>query len=112
MDNMDFWMTRNWPEIGHVPFSRDVIEKAMHDEDSLFVFDFHPLHIALNTTSVEDYVAKKHAVVSGGISPFDLRATGRGTATFFEDLVSEMFRRNVKSASCLEALHYFGCIPT
>jgi hypothetical protein len=111
MDNMDFWMAKNWPDAKHVPFSRTIVENAVADDESLFVFDFHPLHIALNTRSHEDYVARKDQVLADSAPPFALRSFGRGVATFFEELCSEMDRRNVRSVSCLEALHHFGCIP-
>lgn len=106
MDNMDFWMVKNWPDINHVPFDKDIIRRAVSGND-LYVFDFHPLHIALNTRSHEDYVKVKDDIVQGKASPFDLRFPGRGTATFFEELCEEMERHKVVSHTCSEALTYF-----
>jgi len=109
MDNMDFWMCRNWPGLGHKPFDRGVIERALSEPDSLFVFDLHPLHIALNTRGHEDYATSKSRVVEGGESAFAHAREGRGTRMFFEELCNAMESANVRSSSCAEALEAFGC---
>jgi hypothetical protein len=103
MDNMDFWMPKNWPELGHSPFDPSVIARALN-EPGLYVFDFHPLHIALNTRSHDDYTQVRARVVDEGISPFDLRASGRGVGVFFEELCEAVDRAGVRSVSCTEAL--------
>lgn len=103
MDNMDFWMSKNWPELRHRPFDHRVIDRAL-GSDALFVFDFHPLHIALNSGSHEFYSSVKARIIEGGESPFDLRAPGRGTADFFAELCVAMRRANVQSVSCAEAV--------
>ena len=108
MDNMDFWMPKNWPEAGHVPFDPKVIRNALAG-DALFVFDVHPLHIALNTRTHEDYVAVKDRIINDGVSPFDLKFPGRGVRTFFESLCEEMTKQGVVSASCSDALDHYGC---
>jgi len=107
MDNMDFWMPKNWPEIGHTPFSPAIIEQAIRG-DGMYVFDIHPLHVALNTRSHEDYVQVKDEVVKNGRSPFELRFPGRGVAVFFEELCEAMARRNIRSQTCTEALASLG----
>lgn len=104
MDNMDFWMPTNWPAIAHRPFDGKVIQNAMSDDDALFVFAFHPLHVALNTGTPSDYARVKHRVLEGKESPFDLRFSGRGTADFYEDLLNAMASRNMRSYSCSDAL--------
>jgi hypothetical protein len=108
MDNMDFWTPRNWPRIGHEPFRKSVISTAV-ERDDLFVFDVHPIHIALNTRGHEDYVAVKDRIVSGSESPFDLRFPGRGVATFFDELCEAIDRAGTRSYTCFEALEHFGC---
>lgn len=108
MDNMDFWMCKNWPESGHEPFSQDVIEKAVQG-DGLFVFDIHPLHVALNTRSHEDYVAVKDLVVARGGSPFDHAYDGKGTRDFFGRLCSRMREAGLRSHTCSEVLAEYGC---
>jgi hypothetical protein len=103
MDNMDFWMTSNWPDLQHSTFSRRVIETALHS-DGLYVFDFHPIHIALNTRTPEDYQRVKPGIVSSGASPFDFVFDGRGTRTFFEELCAEMVSAGVVSYGCSDAI--------
>jgi hypothetical protein len=110
MDNMDFWMSKNWPALGHQPFSPRIIEVALEREDSLFVFDIHPLHVALNTRGHEDYVSVKERIVTDGESPFRLSFEGRGTRVFFQELCEAMHRRNVESITCIQALERFGCL--
>jgi len=108
MDNMDFCMPKNWPEDCHSPFSSQVIHHAL-EQDGLYVFDFHPLHIALNTRSLDDYAAVKDSILRNGASPFDLSFPGRGTRTFFLELCAAMRAAGVRSLSCWDALQRLGC---
>jgi len=110
MDNMDFWMAKNWPEIGHKPFSSHVIQAALDNEDALFVFDMHPLHVALNTRGHEDYASVKKRIVIDGQSPFEVAFHGRGARAFFEELCEAMDRRGARSYRCVDALAHFGCL--
>lgn len=109
MDNMDFWMCKNWPESNHEAFEDEVIERAIQG-DSLFVFDIHPLHVALNTRSHEDYVQVKGCVIEKGESPFDHTFSGKGVRSFFERLCSRMRDEGLRSHTCLEALQDGGCV--
>lgn len=108
MDNMDFWVMKNWPGIGHEPFSTGVIRTALK-ADGLFVFDFHPLHIALNTRDHMDYSLVKDKIIKDGISPFDLAFAGRGVRSFFLELCSAMRDGGCRSYSCWSALEHLGC---
>jgi hypothetical protein len=110
MDNMDFWIPKNWPTLGHEPFSPRIIDAALADPESLYVFDMHPLHIALNTRSHSDYEAVKVRVLQEGMSPFDLAVGGRGARVFFEELCDGMRRVSEGSYTCMEALRRFGCV--
>ncbi len=103
MDNMDFWMNRNWPDMDHVPFDSQSIQRAV-EGDALYIFDFHPIHIALNTRTPEDYQTVKTSIVEGGGAPFDLAFPGRGARTFFEELCETMTRNAMESVSCSVAL--------
>lgn len=103
MDNMDFWTAKNWPELKHTPFSGDLIRRAV-DGDSLYVFDFHPLHVALNSRATEDYQMVKSKIVEQGISPFDLAFEGRGVRVFFEELCQAMRDSGTVSLACNDAL--------
>lgn len=111
MDNMDFWMNTNWPGLNHEPFSRRVIETAVHGTD-LYVFDFHPIHIALNTRTAEDYQRVKAAIVDHGASPFDLAVDGSGTRTFFEELCVRMVDAGLASRGCSDALDAYAARDT
>lgn len=110
MDNMDFWMRVNWPDVHHEPFSDGVIDAAI-DGQGLYVFDFHPVHIALNTRTPQDYQQVKRAIVSDGASPFDFAAAGRGTRTFFERLCAEMVRAGHSSMTCSNAIDSQASAP-
>jgi len=54
MDNMDL----AYPKVitHHIPLNKDLILRAINS-DLPYVFDFHPLHILLNTSSPEAYAA-------------------------------------------------------
>jgi len=106
MDNMDFWMPKNWPNLAHRPFSGEVIDRAIN-EPGLYVFDFHPLHIALNTRCHADYTSVKQRIVEERASPFDLRFPGRGVGVFFDELCEALERSGVRSHSCIAALETF-----
>lgn len=108
MDNMDFWTTKNWPDIEHKPFSQNVIDAAL-EQEGLFVFDFHPLHIALNTRNHTDYGDVKDKIIQDRISPFELAFSGRGTRTFFLELCSAIQHFGHRSMGCWSALKLLGC---
>ena len=103
MDNMDFCMAKNWPDIKHEPFNSNVIRMAT-EGDGLFVFDFHPIHIALNTRNHDEYQAAKSKVLHDGVSPFEIACPGRGVRTFFEELCDAMSKQRQVSFTCSEAL--------
>lgn len=103
MDNMDFCMPRNWPALGHRPFARGLIDRAIDGPD-LFVFDFHPLHVALNASTQDEYARVKRRVVEGGVSPFDLAFGGYGTRSFYLDLCRAMEDGGLSSVTCLDAV--------
>jgi hypothetical protein len=106
MDNMDFCMVNNWPELNHIPFDTSIINKAIQGQ-SLYVFDFHPLHIILNTRTYEDYALVRDKIVKEGESPFNYSFEGRGTRTFFEELCQAMLNFDNLSFTCLDALRKF-----
>ena len=104
MDNMDFSQRRFWPN-AVAPFSASYIERALH-EDGLYVFDFHPIHLLLNTPHPEYYFSVRDRFRSG--APItDLRYEGNGTGVFFDALCAEMAARNVRSVTMTEALELF-----
>lgn len=99
MDSMDFTMSMNWPSLGHKPFSTDLIDKCL-ESDSLYVFDFHPLHIALNTSDFNQYQSVKPKILARKTSPFNLAIKGKGTRSFFEELLNKMQKKNIASQGC------------
>jgi hypothetical protein len=106
MDNMDFWAPGNWPGEGLQPFRPEVLRDAL-EGDGVYVFDFHPLHIALNTRTPADYAAVKDRILKGE-SPFDLASPGRGTRTYFLELWAAMRERRIASLGCWDALQKAG----
>lgn len=103
MDNMDFCTPENWPDLDHKPFRKGIIEDALN-EDGLYVFDFHPLHIALNTPNFGYYQTIKDDLLSRRKDPWQLRSGDYGTANFYEDLCEAMDKKGIKSVSLCEAL--------
>jgi len=96
MDNMDFCTVENWPEIGHRPFSKELIDKAI-TEPGLYVFDFHPLHLALNSPNFSYYQSVKANVIGNKGNPFDYSYDGYGTRNFYMDLLSAMKKNGLES---------------
>jgi len=103
MDNMDSCMAANWPELGHRPFASEWIARSLR-EPGLYVFDFHPLHIALNTPSQQAYQQVKSRILEEHVSPFDLAFAGRGARTYFVELCEAMRAAGEPSLTCRQAL--------
>lgn len=99
MDNMDFWAMENWPAGEHEVFSEKHIEQAISG-DGVYVFDFHPIHIALNTSCASDYAKKKALVTQEGMSPFALAGERSGVRDYFELLCDRMVHAGVHSVTC------------
>ena len=106
MDNMDFWMTKNWKNENHKPFDQKIIDKCLNNE-GLYVFDFHPIHIALNTRNFNDYQRVKERITSNKENPFNLTYSGVGCRDFFERLCETLQISNKKSLTCSNALNLF-----
>lgn len=98
MDSMDFTFQLNW-ETNNVPFRFDIIEKAIYDEKGLYIFDFHPIHLLLNSPSIQFYHDNRNNYSNA--KPYN----GRGTKTFFDELCSEMKKNNVFSHSLIEIVN-------
>lgn len=90
MDNSDFCNFHGMRDQTYRPFDRALIESALTG-DGVYVFDFHPIHLELNTPSYEFYAQNRDAFRDRpvqGVEPFQ----GYGTRSFFDELVSEMRR--------------------
>lgn len=103
MDNMDFWTRDNWPGFDHQPFAPKWIECALRSP-GLYVMDFHPIHIALNTRTPQDYQDVKARIINDSVSPFELTFSGRGTREYFQELCSAMVAAGESSVGCGEAI--------
>lgn len=106
MDNLDFSRGRFWPEFREKPFSRSLIDQAIAS-DSLSVFDFHPIHLMLNTPNPDWYADVRGRFISG--EPVSkLRFNGYGTRSFYDELVDAMGKSGVRSVSSIDALRHFA----
>ena len=103
MDTLDFSTLRFWPHVEHRPFAPELIETAL-DEPGLYVFDFHPVHLLLNSPTAEWYLARRDELLAG--APLDeVRYPGPGAADFFALLTSRMEDGGIESVSLRQALH-------
>lgn len=105
MDNLDFSRNRFAPERNERPFARSLIETACRP-DGLYVFDFHPIHLMLNTPDPDWYSRRRTAFLAGD-SISALRYDGYGARSFFVDLVAAMNNLSLSSTSILDALCVF-----
>lgn len=88
MDNIDIALENNWARKNHKAVDLSLILSKVSDEH-LQVFDFHPLHIALNTRNFEDYQRKKIRIL-GGENPWKCSSDGWGIRGLFEKLVPNL----------------------
>lgn len=88
MDNMDFSAADYWDGKAPKAFDRELLEAAVRDE-GLYVFDFHPIHLLLNSTSAADYFDRRDDFIGG--QPLEgLRCPGYGARSFYDDLLGLM----------------------
>ncbi len=103
MDSMDFTMPEGWSCYKHKVFDKRIIEQAVGG-DALYVFDFHPLHIILNTNDRQQYAGIKNKLLKERVSPYTLSFSGYGTRDFFEFLLQSMMSNAVESTSCHKSI--------
>jgi hypothetical protein len=102
-DNLDFSTPRFWPQLEWEPFAPELIERAVRDAQGVYVFDFHPVHLLLNTPQADYYLERREPFREG--APLEeLRFGGQGTRSFYDDLLAEMQRNELVSLSISEAL--------
>lgn len=87
MDNIDLCLPVNWAGSLRKPLEPHTIMAKVSPED-LCVFDFHPLHIALNTRSYEHYQSQKERIQSG-VDPWTLASPGHGVRDVFEYAIDQ-----------------------
>ena len=102
MDNLDFSARRHWPLAITEPFAPNLIERALTD-DGVYIFDFHPIHVLLNSPSAEAYFERRDAFLTG--SPLaELRHAGPGTHDFYGVLIAAMEAAGTASVTLADAL--------
>ena len=106
MDNMDYCMAQNWPDAGHRPRDPRLIRRAL-EEDGLYVFDFHVIHVLMNTPSQAYYEQARPHVFQQEATWSELRNPDEGVATFFLALCDAMRAAGIASVTCLEALRAY-----
>jgi polysaccharide deactylase WbmS-like protein len=101
MDNLDFSAGRFWPDEPE-PFDKQLIAPSLND-DGIYVWAFHPIHIALNSPSADEYFARRDAFEAG--APLaQVRYEGYGTADYFRELCEAMEEAGIASATMQSAL--------
>ena len=102
MDNLDFSTSRFWPGEEHRPFAPELLEAAFSG-DGVYVFDFHPVHLLLNSPSAEWYLRRRDAFVAGE-DLGALRFEGYGTRSFYDDLCARMAEAGAESQAMRDVL--------
>ena len=102
VDNVDFSYERHWPGLGHEPFRRELIDAALEGE-GVYVFDFHPIHVLLNSPSPEEYLARRDAFL-GGAPLEEIRCEGYGARSFYDDLVAALEGEGLASVRMADAV--------
>lgn len=95
MDNMDFSSGHFWNGESEAPFSDAFIDAAL-DDDGVYVFDFHPIHLLINTPD-RDYYFSVRDQFKGGASIREVAYKGAGTRTFYDRLCAAMKQKRKKS---------------
>jgi hypothetical protein len=102
MDNLDFSLPRFWDEPGHVPFAGELIDRALAN-DGVYVFDFHPVHVLLNSPHAEWYLSRREAL-AGGAPLTDVRYDGYGAGSFLDELCARLRAAGAESHALREAV--------
>ena len=102
MDTLDFCHPENWPGVPWEVFDAGLIRRAI-DGEGVFVFDFHPIHLLLNTSSTRQYMSCRDDFRSG--RPIEqLQGSAYGSASFYAHLLDEMARAGLQSVGMADAL--------
>lgn len=102
MDNLDLSQPRFWPSANKAVMSSDIIARAL-EVPGTYVFDFHPIHLLLNTPDPATYSALRGRFLDGESSEI-LRYRGRGAHSFFCELIEAMDKKGFRSVSIHDAL--------
>ncbi len=104
MDNMDMWASER-SGLTARKFSVKVLEAAISSKTP-FCFDFHPVHILLNTSCMEDYARWAEA----GRPEISALARNRnyGVRDYFNDLLQLAADANAEFSTCRDILGSIG----
>jgi hypothetical protein len=105
MDNLDFSAPRFWSGRLHRPFNGRLIDTAVAG-NGVYVFDFHPIHLMLNTPSTEFYLKRRDPFIAGKPRR-ELSYSGYGTASFYGDLCAAMKSSGIESMRMADALRIY-----
>ena len=103
MDNLDFSRSNFWEDEEHKPFNKNLIDIALGN-DGVYVFDFHPVHLLINTPN-PDYYFKVRDSFLGGEAIADIRYDGYGTRNFFDELCHAAIQKGMRSQGMQDALN-------
>lgn len=102
MDNIDLCFPQNWSHNMHKPLDLDLVWSKL--STGIYVFDFHPLHIALNTRSFDEYQSKKNLIHSGQ-DPWKLASSGFGVRSFFEKFLDRISKSSFSTLNAQSAVN-------
>jgi hypothetical protein len=102
MDNLDFSERRFWGDDASDPFQPELVDRAVRG-DGLYVFAFHPIHLSLNSPNPDEYFERRERFAAGA-SLDEVQFEGRGTRTFYLELVEAMSSAGIESIAMADAL--------
>jgi len=102
MDTFDISRQVFWTGSENHPFDKKLISRALGAE-GIHVFDFHPVHVMLNTPHPEFYLSARERFRAGEAIQ-QLRYQGYGVGTFLQELCDQMRAAGAPSLGIAEAL--------
>jgi hypothetical protein len=104
MDTLDLSYRSHWGETAPAPFAPELIQRALGD--GLYVFDFHPIHLLLNSPSPEYYMSVRDRFLKGEETS-KIRFDGYGVRNYFDELCAAMRKAGLKSVASADALAHY-----
>jgi hypothetical protein len=105
MDTFDISRQMFWSGDDVSPFDGGLVDRALTTEGT-YLFDFHPVHIMLNTPHPEFYFAARDRY-RAGVAARKLRFEGRGVGSFFAELTQKMRQMGAQSTAMIDVLDRF-----
>jgi hypothetical protein len=102
MDTFDISRQMFWKVNETPPFDKTLILQALATE-GIYVFDFHPVHVMLNTPHPHFYFSTRERYRAGETYQ-QLRYQGYGVGIFFQELCDQLRVAEVQSVRMAEAL--------